>query len=291
MVLKLKMNMKKNIVLVCLLVLSSINSPLAIAKPKKDKTQTQQTFSQGNKSSKVDTKAEKQKLKDEQAKRKKETKEWEKRKKDMTPLQLKDLIEENHQLRVRNEKLDITIKELQIKLQETIDSVQNQTNLQNSLQAQGNLAFRDLSELPAGSYTIDKATGKVLIGGVVDERYGVDPETGLPFIKGIIFKVQIGARQDLNLKDVLIDEVHHENLEQETENGLYKYTIGHFRNYWEADKLKRGLRVMGIQLAWIVPYKDGKRVLLKEVLPTVIEQKDKKGNTSKPAEQQSALKK
>jgi hypothetical protein len=285
MILKLKMNMKKNIVLVCLLALSIINTPLATARPKKDKTQTQQTSSQANKSSKVDAKAAKQKSKNEKEKLKKEAKEWEERKKAMTPLQLKDLIEENHQLRVRNEKLDITIKELQIKLQETIESAQRQANLQNSPQAQGNLAFRDLSELPAGSYTIDKATGKVLIGGVVDERYGVDPETGLPFIKGIIFKVQIGARRDLDLKDVLIDEVYHENLEQEKEDGLYKYTIGHFRNYWEADKLKKGLRIMGIQLAWIVPYKDGKRVLLKEVLSTVIEQKDKKGTISKTAEQ------
>ncbi len=291
MVLKLKMNMKKNIVLVCLLVLSIIDVPLAIAKPKKAKTQVQQSSSQVSKSSKADAKAENQKLKDEKEKLKNQTKEWEKRKKDMTPLQLKDLIEENHQLRVKSEKLDITIKELQVKLKETIDSVRNQANLQNSLQAQGNLAFRDLSELPAGSYTIDKATGKVLIGGVVDERYGVDPETGLPFIKGIIFKVQIGARQDLNLKDVLIDEVHHENLEQENENGLYKYTLGHFRNYWEADKLKKGLRIMGIQLAWIVPYKDGKRVLLKEVLPTVIEQKDKKDNTRNPDQQKPSLKK
>jgi hypothetical protein len=290
MVLKLKINMKKNIVLICLLVLSIIDGPLAIAKPQKAKTQAQQASSQVSKPSKADAKAAKQKLKDEKEQLKKETKEWEKRKKDMSPLQLKDLIEENHQLRVRNEKLDITIKELQVKLKQTIDGIQNQPNPQNSLQAQGNLAFSDLSELPAGSYTIDKATGKVLIGGVVDERYGVDPETGLPFIKGIIFKVQIGARQDLNLKDVLIDEVHHENLEQEKADGLYKYTIGHFRNYWEADKLKKGLRVMGIQLAWIVPYQDGKRVLLKEVLPTVIEQKDQKVNTSKPVEQKSSLK-
>jgi hypothetical protein len=30
---------------------------------------------------------------------------------------------------------------------------------------------------------------------------------------------------------------------------------------------------MGIQLAWIVPYKDGNRVLLKEVLPEVMDKK------------------
>jgi hypothetical protein len=143
----------------------------------------------------------------------------------------------------------------------------------SSFETWGDMAVRDLSELPPGSYSVDRATGQVYIGGILDERYGVDPGTGKPFIKGILFKVQIGAKNDLDLHDVLVDEVNHQNLEQEGGQNLYKYTIGHFRNYWAADKLKKGLRVMGIELAWIVPYKDGKRVLLKEVLRTVLDQK------------------
>lgn len=285
MILNLKMNMKKNIILVCLFALNIIHGPFAIAKPRRAKAQ-QSSPSQASKTSPADAKAEKQQLKNDKNKLIKEDKEWEKRKKDMHPLQLKDLLEENHQLRLKSEQLDVMIKEIELKFKANLE----QLNAQNTLQAQGNLALRDLSELPVGSYTIDQATGRVLIGGMVDERYGVDPATGVPFIKGVIFKVQIGAKQNLNLKDVLIDEVNHENLEQESENELYKYTIGHFRNYWEADKLKKGLRVMGIELAWIVPFKDGKRVILKEVLSTVIEQKGKKGNTSKPAEKKSPMK-
>ncbi|OJW69768.1 MAG: hypothetical protein BGO68_05740 [Candidatus Amoebophilus sp. 36-38] len=271
--------MKKTIALICLFGLSILlTNTSAVAKPRNvkgsaktnnapKKANTKKQPSKNTKSnpkstsksnSKADPKADAKKLK-------LDLKEWGKKKKDMKPLQLRDLIEENHRLRLQKQKLDVNIKEIETKLRETITK--------ELMHEKANAAIRDLSELPAGSYTIDKATGQVFIGGILDERYGVDPTTGLPFIKGVIFKVQIGANKDLDLKEVLIDEVHHENLEQEHEENLFKYTIGHFRNYWEANKLKKGLRAMGIKLAWIVPYKDGKRVLLKEVLPTVIEQK------------------
>lgn len=257
--------MKKIITLVCLLVLGTMHNVSSIARPKKTtKVNTKAPASktkQPTKGASTNPKVDAKKLK-------LQTKEWEKKKKGLKPLQLRDLIEENHRLRMQNQKLDVELKEIEIKLKETITK--------EIMQQRSNAAARDLSELPAGSYTVDKTTGQVFIGGILDERYGVDPATGTPFIKGVIFKVQIGANKDLDLKDVLIDEVHHENLEQEKDESFYKYTIGHFRNYWEANKLKKGLRAMGIKLAWIVPYKDGKRVLLKEVLSTVIEQKEKK---------------
>eukprot|EP01132_Coremiostelium_polycephalum_P000168 gene168-223_t len=199
-------------------------------------------------------------------------KEWTKRKHKLKPLQLQELVEENHKLRLQSQQLAVTIQELngnihglEGKLKEAIQEKAKMISM----------AARDLAELPKGSYTVDKTTGQVFIGGILDERYGVDKETGIPYLKGVLFKVQIGANQNLDLQDVLIDEICHENLEQEKADNLYKYTIGHFRNYWEANKLKKGLRTMGIKLAWVVPYKDGKRVLLNEVLPMVIAQKGK----------------
>ncbi len=284
--------MQKYIVLIYILVVGILVTPIAIAAPKeKDhKKNSRSKTVQNQKNKKDDEKSEQKKAQDQKKKLKKEIKEWKQKKKHIKPLQLKDLLEENHQLRIKNGEMTVAVNELKTKLEETIQAAeqndqheQNEKREQNELahqkfleiqkQIQTNLACRDLSELPAGSYTINQTTGEVLIGGIVDNRYGVDRETGIPFIKGTIFKVQIGAKDDLDLKEILIDEVNHENLEQEVANGLFKYTIGHFRNYWEADKLKKGLRSMGIQLAWIVPYKDGKRVILKEVLPIVIDQK------------------
>jgi len=54
------------------------------------------------------------------------------------------------------------------------------------------------------------------------------------------------------------------------ENGLQKISVGFFRDYWEADTLKKYLREMGVKDAWIVPFKDGKRVPIKDVLEGVI---------------------
>jgi hypothetical protein len=52
---------------------------------------------------------------------------------------------------------------------------------------------------------------------------------------------------------------------------MQKVTLGNFRDYWEADKFKKYLRDMGVKDAWIVPFKDGQRVDIKEVLEGVVQ--------------------
>jgi hypothetical protein len=303
--------MKNKIALIIALVLTIASSPLVSAKtapkkslikkvskeevkklklPKKTQEKSKQASKQEatNKSSKAaknakeptnkSSKAAKAKnakeAKAEAHQLKAEIKEWDQKKKHMDPLQLKDLIEENHRLKTQKRDLDTYIQELElrIKVQEQKTEQLIKLHAENErlyIAGAGNTP-RELEDLIPGSYTIDQANGQVFIDGVLDNRYGVDKATGRPFIKGIIFKVQVSADKDIDLSDVLVDDSHHTNLEQEKADDLNKYTIGHFRNYWEANKLKKGLRKMGVRWAWIVPYKDGKRVLLKEVLDTVI---------------------
>jgi septal ring factor EnvC (AmiA/AmiB activator) len=82
--------------------------------------------------------------------------------------------------------------------------------------------------------------------------------------EGLVFRVQIGAYRDKSLEPYLQNS---ENLSGDTSpEGLQTYTLGNFRDYWEADKFKKYLRAMGVNDAWIVPYRDGTRVELKEVL-------------------------
>ena len=270
--------MRNTIALVIALVLTTVNNSVLTAKPRKSKA-LKAEIQKSKKATKTEAKKSKKESKAEAQKLKSEVQEWQKRKKDMEPLQLKDLVEENHRLKTQNRKLDINVQELEVKLKTSEEKSAQLAKLQNKIDTLKKAAVsassppRDLEDLPAGSYMLDEATGQVLINGVPDNRYGVDKKDGKPFIKGVIFKVQVSADKDLDLSDVLVDDSHHKNLEQEKAAGLNKYTIGHFRNYWEADKLKKGLRKMGVRWAWIVPYKDGKRVLLKEVLSTVIEKK------------------
>jgi len=84
---------------------------------------------------------------------------------------------------------------------------------------------------------------------------------------GVVFKVQVGAFEKKDLSKFFDNNP---MFSGENEDGMQKITLGFFRDYWEADTFKKYLREMGVKDAWIVPYKDGKRVPIKEVLEGVI---------------------
>lgn len=87
-------------------------------------------------------------------------------------------------------------------------------------------------------------------------------------LKGVVFKVQIGAFRNKDLSKYFEN---HENFSGETDaDGAQKITLGQFADYWDADTFKKYLREMGVKDAWIVPYKDGNRVEIKDVLEGVI---------------------
>ena len=81
--------------------------------------------------------------------------------------------------------------------------------------------------------------------------------------QGLVFRVQIGAYQNQSLAEY--DTSVNFN-EDNGPNNMQMYTLGNFRDYWEADKFKKYLRKMGVRDAWIVPYEDGQRRQIKEVL-------------------------
>ncbi len=86
-------------------------------------------------------------------------------------------------------------------------------------------------------------------------------------VDGVVFKVQVGAFEKKDLSSFFENNP---MFGGETEEGMQKITLGFFRDYWEADTFKKHLREMGVKDAWIVPYKDGTRVLIKDVLEGVI---------------------
>lgn len=86
--------------------------------------------------------------------------------------------------------------------------------------------------------------------------------------KGITYKVQIGSFKN---KDLTKYFDNNPNFSGEVDHdGVKKYTLGVFSDYWEADKFKKALREMGVKDAWVVAYKDGKRVNIKDVLEGTI---------------------
>ncbi|WP_018341634.1 hypothetical protein [Cytophaga aurantiaca] len=82
--------------------------------------------------------------------------------------------------------------------------------------------------------------------------------------KGIVYKVQIGAFKNKDLSKYFDNN---KNFSGEVDaDGTKKYTLGAFATYWEADNFKKYLREMGVSDAWVVAYKDGKRIELKDAL-------------------------
>ena len=102
------------------------------------------------------------------------------------------------------------------------------------------------------------------------------PVNSMDFSKGVVFKVQVGAFKN---KDLAKYFDNNPNFGGEVKEGEpQKVTIGIFRDYWEADTFKKYMREMGVKDAWIVPYKDGQRVEIKDVLEGVVNEKPAEGS-------------
>lgn len=93
---------------------------------------------------------------------------------------------------------------------------------------------------------------------------GQDEECPTSFEQGVVFKVQIGAFKDNELPEDPINPIIILNTEEK--NDLQKIVLGQFRDYQKAVQLKLNLMAMGIKDAWVVSYKDGKRVPIKTIL-------------------------
>jgi hypothetical protein len=186
---------------------------------------------------------------------KKEKKEWKKKAKEYgkKPQDLKQLIEEKEsaqsQLAAVNEKyrdLQSSVSDKDARIAELEDQLSQTRTQLTSTRAE----LASLKENPA-------------------------PANPMDFSKGIVFKVQIGAFKNKDLQKYFDNNPNFGG--EVKENEPQKITIGIFRDYWEADKFKKYMREMGVKDAWIVPYRDGQRVEIKDVLEGVVNEKPAEG--------------
>jgi hypothetical protein len=100
----------------------------------------------------------------------------------------------------------------------------------------------------------------------------------MDFSQGVVFKVQVGAFKNKDLSKYFENNPNFGGeAADKDKNEPQKITIGIFRDYWEADTFKKYMREMGVKDAWIVPYKDGQRVEIKDVLEGVVAEKAAEG--------------
>ncbi|MDA0196615.1 MAG: Ezrin/radixin/moesin family protein [Bacteroidetes bacterium] len=156
------------------------------------------------------------------------------------------------------------LKDQRASLQSQVTSLQGQVN-----QFDSKLAEKDkqVAEYQNQMATLRSELETAKSKAAQAQQAQVQQPTNIKDESGVVFKVQIGAFKNKDLSKYLDkgDEFQGEDTE-----GLKKYTLGVFRDYWEADTFKKYLREMGVKDAWIVSFRDGQRVPIKDVLEGVI---------------------
>lgn len=173
---------------------------------------------------------------------KSEQKEWKKRIKALEPEQFKTLVEENKSLKSQTASLKNELAGVDDKIADKDDQIASLQSQVSKLRDE----LADASTKPSRPVATTSSNSNDQVG--------------------VVFKVQIGAYKSLDMGEA---QKNVDNFKQEEQDGLNKYTIGSFRDYWEADTFKKYLREMGVKDAFIVSYKDGQRVDIKEVLEGV----------------------
>jgi hypothetical protein len=167
-------------------------------------------------------------------------KEWKKKAKSLDPLEYKTLVEE--QSKLKSEASELNAKVLGFEEQMGIKDTEIEKLKAELQEAKTKLADEQSSNVTGSGSKISA--------------------------KGVVFKVQIGAFRNKDLSKYFENN---QNFSGDVDpDGVKKYTLGYFGEYWEADNFKKYLREMGVKDAWIVPYKDGERVNIKDVLEGAI---------------------
>jgi uncharacterized tellurite resistance protein B-like protein len=186
---------------------------------------------------------------------KKEKKEWKKKAKEYakSPANLKDFTEAKQTAETDNSALKSQVSTLNKQVSDKnsrIAELEDQISRMRGELATANSELATLKEAPAAN--------------------------SMDFSRGVVFKVQIGAFKNKDLSKYFNNNPNFGG--EAAEKGEQKFTIGIFRDYWEADKFKKYMREMGVKDAWIVPYKDGLRVEIKDVLEGVVTEKNSSSN-------------
>jgi hypothetical protein len=181
---------------------------------------------------------------------KKEKKEWKKKAKELgkNPESLKQLTEDKAAADTQVSSLNAQVKDFQSKMGDKdarIAELEDQLSQARTQTTELRAELAELKENPPAA--------------------NINP---MDFSKGVVFKVQIGAFKNKDLKKYFDNNPNFGG--EAAEKGDQKLTIGVFRDYWEADTFKKYMRDMGVKDAWIVPYRDGQRVEIKDVLEGVI---------------------
>jgi hypothetical protein len=150
----------------------------------------------------------------------------------MKPMEIRNM-KMTYESRLKDKKaLDLRVKNLQ----RTSDSLQNIINNNSTRMAQLEAQLKAAESANANAARTNVA-------------------------KGYYYRVQLGAFKQYNIKSKSASD---ESFSTENADAMNKLTLGLFYTLAEADQFKEDVRRMGVKDAYVVPFKDGKRITHKE---------------------------
>lgn len=173
-----------------------------------------------------------------------EEKEWKKRIKALEPEQYKNILDESKRLQAELSNVKKDLSNASDELDEKDDKISRLEGQMKTMRTEMESANERARKAASGN------------------------EDGMYSESGVVFRVQIGAF--FKKEELAKFSEGNKNFNAETDNSVQKFTLGVFKDYWQADTFKKYLRQMGVKDAWIVAFKDGQRVPLKEVLSGII---------------------
>ncbi|MEN2993311.1 MAG: hypothetical protein ABDH91_07130 [Bacteroidia bacterium] len=114
-------------------------------------------------------------------------------------------------------------------------------------------------QLRARQYSLDSLQSEILRLRTAYEAE--KKQARLDVMPGLVFKVQIGAFRLFDMRRYAQDNPF---FEAEAMGDINRYTIGRFRDLALAEAFQKDLKRLGIRDAWIVPFKDGVRITMRE---------------------------
>lgn len=175
-----------------------------------------------------------------------EQKEWKKKLKKMDVMEFKDFVERHADKKRQYDALSSQFRKNNKILSELEEHLRA---LQDSVQA-------ELAKIESGGNSGGSTAAATSGGGAT---------TAPDYSKGTVWRVQVGAFKNNTLEKYINHNRFHAEVDAD---GKKKYTICTFweKEYDQANQFKRFLRELGVTDAWVVSYRDGQRIDIKDAL-------------------------
>lgn len=173
-----------------------------------------------------------------------EVKEWKKKLKKMDVMEFKDFVERHSDKKRQYDALSSQFRKNNKIL----------SDLEAQLRALQDFVQAELAKLEGGGGN-----------GGASASTNNSSTTAPDYSKGTVWRVQVGAFKNNTLEKYINHNRFHAEVDAD---GKKKYTICTFweKEYDQANQFKRFLRELGVTDAWVVSYRDGQRIDIKDAL-------------------------